>query len=96
MIRIVDGINNVTAVVGDISNASKEQTAGIEKINHAMASMDEATRNNAALVEEAAAAALALQEQAQALNGLVSVFKIASTRAAPPQRRSLRMLAAAV
>jgi methyl-accepting chemotaxis protein len=96
MIRIVDGINNVTAVVGDISTASKEQTAGIEKINHAMASMDEATRNNAALVEEAAAAALALQEQAQALNGLVSVFKIAPTRAAPPQRRSLRMQAAAV
>jgi methyl-accepting chemotaxis protein len=76
MHKIVDSIKRVTDVVSEISAASAEQTSGIEQINQALVHMDETTQQNSALVEEAAAAASALQDQAQTLNGLVSVFKI--------------------
>jgi methyl-accepting chemotaxis protein len=81
---IVDSIRQVTDIMGDISAASQEQTAGIEQINQAITQMDQVTQQNAALVEEAAAASEAMQEQAGNLARMVSVFKLDSMRTAPP------------
>jgi methyl-accepting chemotaxis protein len=74
MDKIVDSIKRVTDIMGEISVASQEQTAGIEQINQAIAEMDNVTQQNAALVEEAAATAGALQEQAASLSEVVKVF----------------------
>ena len=82
---IVNSIKSVTDIVGEISAANMEQTSGIEQINQAITQMDTVTQQNAALVEEAAAASQALQAQAVKLNELVSVFKT-SESAAPPAR----------
>lgn len=60
----------------DIAVASKEQSDGIGQVNQAVGQMDEVTQQNAALVEEAAAAATSLQEQADQLAQLVGVFKL--------------------
>lgn len=76
MQAIVDSIRHVTDIMGEITAASQEQTAGIEQINQAIAQMDEVTQQNAALVEEAAAASGALEDQAGKLAEVVSVFKI--------------------
>ena len=62
--------------MGDIASATHEQTAGIEQINQAIVQMDTVTQQNAGMVEEAAAAAEALQAQAAKLADLVSVFKV--------------------
>lgn len=79
MDEIVQSIRRVTDVMGEISAAGSEQTAGIEQINQAVAQMDEVTQQNAALVEEAAAAAQSLLDQAKNLAETVSVFKIEDT-----------------
>jgi hypothetical protein len=63
-------------IMGEISAASAEQGAGIEQINIAVTEMDTTTQQNAALVEEAAAAAQALREQTVALNEVVGVFRL--------------------
>jgi len=76
MAEIVDSVRRVTDIMGEISSASLEQTEGIEQINQAVAQMDEGTQQNAALVEEAAAAAAALREQSTRLAQAVSVFRI--------------------
>jgi len=76
MAEIVDSVRRVTDIMGEISSASLEQTEGIEQINQAVAQMDEGTQQNAALVEEAAAAAAALREQSTRLAQAVSVFQI--------------------
>jgi len=76
MAEIVDSVRRVTDIMGEISSASLEQTEGIEQINQAVAQMDEGTQQNAALVEEAAAAAAALREQSTLLAQAVSVFRI--------------------
>ncbi|MEQ4617592.1 MAG: hypothetical protein ABN482_06045, partial [Corticimicrobacter sp.] len=62
----------------EISAATQEQSSGIEQVNRAVAQMDEVTQQNAALVEEAAAAAGSLESQAQQLRQAVSVFRISS------------------
>ncbi|NGZ88263.1 methyl-accepting chemotaxis protein [Duganella aceris] len=82
--QIVDAVKSVTDIMGEISTASNEQEAGIEQINHAIAEMDTVTQQNAALVEQAAAAAEAQQDQAHQLVQLVGVFKLASDRGAAP------------
>jgi methyl-accepting chemotaxis protein len=82
MSEVVDSIKRVTDIMGEITTASVEQSAGIEQVNEAMAHMDQVTQQNAALVEESAAAAEALQEQAEALADVVSVFKLADGRGA--------------
>ncbi len=74
MTAVVDSVRRVSDVIGEISAASAEQTAGIDQINQAIMQMDTVTQQNAALVEEAAAAAAALQEQAGSLAGTVSTF----------------------
>jgi methyl-accepting chemotaxis protein len=76
MSEVVDSIKRVTDIMGEITTASMEQSAGIEQVNEAMIQMDHVTQQNAALVEEAAAAAGALQEQAESLADVVSVFKL--------------------
>jgi methyl-accepting chemotaxis protein len=88
MDEIVTSVRRVTDIMGEIAAASQEQTSGIEQINMAVTQMDQVTQQNASLVEEAAAAAESLQEQAGKLAQLVSVFKLdaklAPTRAAAP------------
>jgi len=76
MREIVDSVRSVTDIMTEISAASVEQTAGIEQINQAVAQMDEGTQQNAALVEEAAAAATSMREQAALLAQAVAVFQI--------------------
>jgi methyl-accepting chemotaxis protein len=82
MQAIVESIKSVTDIMGEITTASQEQTSGIEQINQAITQMDEVTQQNAALVEEAAAAAGALQDQAGNLAQVVSVFKLSAMRTA--------------
>ncbi|KFJ09444.1 methyl-accepting chemotaxis (MCP) signaling domain protein [Delftia acidovorans] len=76
MEEIVASVRRVTDIMGEISAASHEQTAGIEQVNQAVTQMDQMTQQNAALVEESAAATGALQAQAKALAEVVSVFKL--------------------
>lgn len=89
--EIVTSIQKVTGIMSEIMLATQEQTAGIEQINEAIVQMDDVTQQNAALVEEAAAAASALQDQADKLNGLVTAFHLASEHrdmVAPSLQRS--------
>ncbi|WP_175837972.1 methyl-accepting chemotaxis protein [Burkholderia anthina] len=75
---VVRAVKRVTDIIGEISAASDEQSAGIEEIGRAVTQMDAGTQQNAALVEQAAAAATALDEQAQALKSLVGRFHVAA------------------
>ncbi|GLC93143.1 methyl-accepting chemotaxis protein [Cupriavidus sp. TA19] len=84
--EIVQAVRRVTDIMNEIGAASLEQTTGIEQVNQAVTQMDEVTQQNAALVEEAAAAAGALEEQAQKLKNVVSVFTLAGGAVASAQR----------
>ncbi|MBM0108385.1 MCP four helix bundle domain-containing protein [Steroidobacter sp. S1-65] len=75
---IVTGVVKVTEIVAEIAAATSEQSTGIDQINHSIANMDTATQQNAALVEESAAAAKSMQQQAQRLQELVSFFRFGS------------------
>lgn len=75
MQNVVASINRVTEVMSAISNASNEQSEGLQQINQSVMQMDDTTQQNAAQVEEVAAAAQSLLEQAQQLQQLVSTFK---------------------
>ncbi|OEZ54207.1 methyl-accepting chemotaxis protein I [Janthinobacterium sp. HH103] len=91
MTEVVDTARGVTDIVSEISAASAEQSTGIEEINRAVTQMDEVTQQNAALVEEAAAASQSLQEQAARLAGVVGAFKLAPAQAgAAPQAHAAR------
>jgi methyl-accepting chemotaxis protein len=79
MEEIVSAVKRVTDIMAEISAASNEQSQGIEQVNTAITQMDEVTQQNAALVEEAAAAAESLEEEAQNLTRSVSVFKLAES-----------------
>jgi methyl-accepting chemotaxis protein len=79
---IVESVRRVTDIMGEITAASQEQTSGIDQINQAITQMDQVTQQNAALVEEASAASEAMQEQADKLAQVVSVFKLDSSRVA--------------
>jgi methyl-accepting chemotaxis protein len=68
MSEVVTSVQRVTDIVGEIAEASREQSTGIEQVNRAITQMDEVTQQNAALVEEAAAAAQSLQDQAGRLS----------------------------
>ena len=76
MADIVDSVRRVTDIMSEITAASQEQTSGIEQINQAITQMDDVTQQNASLVEEAAAASEAMQQQAAELAKVVSVFRI--------------------
>ncbi|MCC4608506.1 methyl-accepting chemotaxis protein [Xanthomonas campestris] len=75
MTEVVASVQRVTDIMGEISAASQEQSAGIEQVNQTVTQMDETTQQNAALVEEATAAARSLEEQAVHLTDAVAVFK---------------------
>jgi methyl-accepting chemotaxis protein len=80
--ELVDSVQRVTAILSDIAAASREQSSGIDQVNKAITQMDEVTQQNAALVEEAAAAAGSLEEQARALLETVRTFKVDASAAA--------------
>jgi len=101
MEEIVDSVRRVTDIMGEITAASQEQTQGIEQVNQAISQMDQVTQQNAALVEEASAAAQSMQQQAASLVEAVGVFKLghdegaavlaqaqAKSRAAVPPKRT--------
>ncbi|MDN2705919.1 methyl-accepting chemotaxis protein [Janthinobacterium sp. SUN100] len=91
---IVDSIVRVTDIMGEITSATHEQTIGIEQINMAIAQMDEVTQQNAALVEEAAAASQSMQEQAGELAHVVGFFKTGNHVASAPRLTPVRTAAA--
>jgi len=76
MLEVVASVRRVSDIIGEIAEASHEQTQGIEQINDAVSKMDEVTQQNAALVEEAAAAAQSMHDQAGSLTDVVGIFKI--------------------
>ncbi|MCI1006508.1 methyl-accepting chemotaxis protein [Herbaspirillum sp. C7C8] len=76
MDEIISAIHKVAAIMDDINVANREQSAGIDEVNKAVVQMDGVTQQNAALVEEAAAAAESLQFQAESLSRAVAVFKL--------------------
>ncbi|WP_274605643.1 methyl-accepting chemotaxis protein [Allochromatium vinosum] len=89
MSEILDSFRQVTTLVDEITGASREQSSGIEQVTKAVAQMDEVTQQNAALVEQAAAAAESLEDQTRVLAQAVSIFKLSgagSTGARTPAR----------
>jgi methyl-accepting chemotaxis protein len=95
MTEVVSSIKRVTDLMGEISAASNEQSQGVAQVGEAITQMDQVTQQNAALVEEMAAAASSLKSQAQELVGTVAVFKLSqigaasmgsSSYSAPPSR----------
>jgi methyl-accepting chemotaxis protein len=93
--EIVARVKKVTDVMAEIASSSREQASGIEQVNKAITTMDDVTQQNAALVEEASAAAQALTEQASNLTQLISRYKVGegaaneAPRAAPARPRAV-------
>ncbi|PHM19314.1 MAG: methyl-accepting chemotaxis protein [Curvibacter sp. PD_MW3] len=83
---IVQSVRRVADVIGEITAASSEQSAGISQVNNSIANLDQMTQQNAALVEQSAAAAQSMREQADQLAQAVAVFKV-NGMAAVPQRQ---------
>jgi methyl-accepting chemotaxis protein len=77
MQEIVDAVKRVNDIMGEITTASADQSASIESVNTSIATMDESTQQNASLVEQAAAAATRLQQQAERLHQAASIFELA-------------------
>jgi methyl-accepting chemotaxis protein len=92
MEEIVTSAGRTTDIMNEIAAASEEQSTGIGQVNKAITQMDEVTQQNAALVEQASAAAQTLAEQAQALRDAVSVFDLEGdgARVAAPSRKEAR------
>jgi methyl-accepting chemotaxis protein len=80
MTEIVGQVKRVSDLIGEITTAAEEQYSGIGQVNEAVTQMDQATQRNAALVEQSAAAAASLKEQAVRLTEAVSVFNLGSTQ----------------
>ena len=86
MREILGRVQQVADLLHAIDGASSEQAAGIAKVCRVIADMDEATRQNAAMVEQAAAAAATMRAQAEELTGVVATFRV---RAGQPGRHAL-------
>ena len=84
MTEVVGSIKRVTDIVGEISSASVEQSAGVTQMGDAIGQMDQATQQNAALVEQSAAAAESMKVQAQQLVQAVAAFKLGQGRVSSP------------
>lgn len=85
MSDVVTAVRRVTDIMDEISAASQEQSDGIEQVSQAVGQMDQVTQQNAALVQEASAAAASLEEQANRLEQAVAVFKLLGTQVAAHQ-----------
>ncbi len=83
MEEIVTSVKHVADIMSEITSASQEQSDGIEQVNQAISQMDEMTQQNAALVEQAAAAAQSMQDQAVELSRAVSIFRLSGNSTAP-------------
>jgi methyl-accepting chemotaxis protein-1 (serine sensor receptor) len=81
--EVTQAVARVTDIMGEIAAASQEQSRGIEQVNVAITQMDEVTQQNAALVEEAAAASRSLEDQGQQLIQAVSFFRVAQAVGLP-------------
>ena len=92
MEEIVTSVRRVTDIMAEITHASAEQSAGIEQVNGAIGQMDEATRQNAALVQQASAAAASLELEAEQLTTMVSVFRLEQGNSAATSRLPRRDL----
>ena len=91
MNEVLASVQSMAGVMAEISHASREQSSGIEKVNQAISQMDTVTQQNAELVQQAASAAQGLQEQAETLSQLVSVFQLKDgSRANSPALRGPR------
>ena len=89
MEEIVQSVKRVNDIMAEISAASKEQSSGIEEVNTAVIQMDKITQQNAALVEEASAAAKSMEDQTDGLASMVAAFKLAAVQevvSATPKR----------
>ena len=84
--EIVQSVRRVADVVGEITAASSEQSSGIAQVNQAIGNLDQMTQQNAALVEQSAAAAQSLREQAAQMARAVAVFKVSGAVAQPVPR----------
>jgi hypothetical protein len=84
MDEIVASVARVTDIMAEIASASQEQSESIKGINNAMAEMDEMTQQNAALVEQAAAAAESMQDQAAHLADEVGAFRLSGAKMRAP------------
>jgi methyl-accepting chemotaxis protein len=84
MAHIADSVQQVGTIVSQISSVSAEQATGLTEVNHAIVQMDEMTQQNSTLVEEAAAAARSLQQQALTLSRAVSAFRLDEAVQVPP------------
>lgn len=93
MDEVVHSVKQVTAIMAEISAASNEQSTGIEQVNQAVSQMDQVTQQNAALVEEAAAAAGSLQDQSSELAKVVSVFTLNSNQGVERAKRGAVLVA---
>ncbi|WP_186187750.1 methyl-accepting chemotaxis protein [Burkholderia gladioli] len=82
MREIVEGIERVNRVIGEIDGAMNEQSTGISQIDRSVAELDQATQQNAALVEQSTAASATLNEQAHGLSGIVGLFRLRQAAAA--------------
>ncbi len=89
MDEIVSSVKHVADIMSEISAASEEQRSGIEEVNRAIAQMDEMTQQNAALVEQASAAAQSMQDQAARLSQAVDAFKLMHAQSAVPALASV-------
>jgi methyl-accepting chemotaxis protein len=97
MTEMLQSIKNVSDIISEITDASAEQTTGLDQINSAMNQIDEVTQQNAALVEEAAAVAMSLVEQANNLINTVSQYKLPesqTTHQAKPEKAAKYAVAA--
>ncbi|EOC3070210.1 methyl-accepting chemotaxis protein [Cronobacter malonaticus] len=83
--EIVSAVTRVTDIMGEIASASDEQSRGIDQVGLAVAEMDRVTQQNASLVEQSAAAASALEEQASRLTQSVAVFRISQSAQGKPR-----------
>ncbi|WP_312182859.1 methyl-accepting chemotaxis protein, partial [Pantoea sp. CTOTU46764] len=88
MSDIVNAVTRVTDIMGEIASASDEQSRGIDQVGQAVTEMDRVTQQNASLVEESAAAAASLEEQASRLSQSVAVFRVPRAAQAQQQARA--------
>ena len=86
--EILEGIEKVSGIVNEISASAKEQSAGVDRINRAVADMNKVTQQNAANSEESSSAAVELSSQAEEVAAMVSSFQLARTRGVPNRARA--------